>query len=107
MKLERCEDSVTGPLFTIEEGIQKHKGWWLCARRYSVSKLAIAISDFVFLLWLGLSSTQLLRILGLGPSLHSYRRQGAIAFLILTMAYVALLLWKAKSSPRADAQAPR
>lgn len=53
-KVERFELPVTGKLFAEEEPIQYHKGCWLHARKYSVSKLSIALSDYVFLLWLAL-----------------------------------------------------
>lgn len=50
-KIEAVEDIVTGPLFKREEAPQ-HKGWWVGGRRYSVSKLAIAVSDYVLLVWI-------------------------------------------------------
>lgn len=49
-KVERFEPHVTGPLFAKEEAPQD-KGCWLGSKKYSVSKLAIALSDYVSLLW--------------------------------------------------------
>ena len=47
-KVERFELPVTGALFAAEEVPQSSKGCWLRGRKYSVSKLAIALSDYVF-----------------------------------------------------------
>ena len=55
------EDDVTGSLFK-ERGGQKNKGPWLSARKFSVSKIAIALSDFTVLIWLALMSYHLLKI---------------------------------------------
>jgi hypothetical protein len=45
------EDDVTGSLFKdIRE--QKKKGIWLSSRKFSVSKVTIALSDFTVLIWL-------------------------------------------------------
>jgi hypothetical protein len=49
-KIEDCEDAVTGPLFKKRQPRQD-KGPWLSGRPYSVSKLAIALSDYVVLVW--------------------------------------------------------
>ena len=65
---ERFEPGVTGKLFSEEEPIQEQKGCWLRARKFSVSKLAIALSDYVFLLWLSLVVTEIVR--KYAPDLH-------------------------------------
>lgn len=41
-------------LFTTIEPIEKHKFFILRARKFSVSKLTIGLSDFVVLLWVGI-----------------------------------------------------
>ena len=53
-KVGRLEVPAIGTdvLFAQEEDRQSDKGCWLSGRKYSVSKLAIALSDYVFLLWL-------------------------------------------------------
>src|ERR1035441_10088391 len=58
-KVERYEPSVTGPLFSVEEEPQK-KGCW-GGQKYSVSKLAIALSDYVFALCLALVAGETVR----------------------------------------------
>ena len=51
-KVEREErDVLGGPFFSVVEPVQTWKGSWLRARRYSVSKLTIALSDFTALVW--------------------------------------------------------
>lgn len=47
------EDDITGSLFKERSGQQK-KGIWLSSRKFSVSKVAIALSDFTSLIWLAL-----------------------------------------------------
>ena len=49
-KIAAVEDNVTGSLFK-ERVPAQDKGWWLSGRRYSVSRLAVAVSDYVFLVW--------------------------------------------------------
>ncbi len=44
------EDDVTGKLFKSREE-QKNKGIWLSSRKFSVSKITIALSDFSVLVW--------------------------------------------------------
>ncbi len=49
-KLQAAEHPITGVLFgQIEK--PKDEGWWLSARRYSVSRLAIGLSDFTLIVW--------------------------------------------------------
>jgi hypothetical protein len=51
-KVERLESGVTGALFSQEETEIFAKSCWLRGRRYSVSKLAIGLSDYTVLFWL-------------------------------------------------------
>ncbi|MBV8173861.1 MAG: hypothetical protein JO151_04765 [Verrucomicrobia bacterium] len=48
-KLKQFNANVSGPLFAKEERLIKKEIWG--ARKFSPSKLSIAISDYVFLLW--------------------------------------------------------
>lgn len=41
-------------LFRAEDKLDNSKSCWLGARKYSVSRIAIALSDFSILMWLGL-----------------------------------------------------
>lgn len=49
-KIEQEEKNVTGPLFKARE-LQQDKGRW-GGRKYSVSKVTIAVSDYVSFVWL-------------------------------------------------------
>jgi hypothetical protein len=51
-KVERVEKEATNSTpFATEEPLDKSKGPWLRARRMSVSKLTIALSDFTSAIW--------------------------------------------------------
>lgn len=57
-KVEKLESALFPPpknhtLFSHQEQ-REDKGVWLSARKYSVSKLVIALSDYAFLMWLGI-----------------------------------------------------
>jgi hypothetical protein len=100
-KVERAEPEVMGKFFAREEAVQTHKFWWLRARKFSVSKLAIALSDYVFLLWLCLVIAELLcryapafatAIKGYGPGL----------FAAFSLIYVLLLFIFGRKSPPPD-----
>mgnify|MGYP006277934093 CR=1 FL=1 len=49
----QLEDDVTGKLFK-SRAVQQKKGVWLTSRKFSVSKVTIALSDFTVLMWLSL-----------------------------------------------------
>ena len=99
-KVERHETSVTGVLFAEEESRQSYKGRWLSGRKYSVSKLAIALSDYVFLLWVTIvaGETALLFI----PSAKQpwLKQAGTILFTAFSIVYVVLLLVYGRKTPR-------
>lgn len=56
-KIEAAEKNITGPWFGREEQRQD-KGRWLSGARYSVSKIAIAVSDYVLLVWVAASCAE-------------------------------------------------
>lgn len=99
-KVGRYELPVTGVLFEEEEEAQSYKGCWLRGRKYSVSKLAIALSDYVSLLWLAVV---------IGEAVHRYapsnvqpwlKETGAALFVILSVLYVVLMLVYGRKTPR-------
>ena len=49
-KVSDVEDDITGSLFKIIES-RSNKGIWLSSRRFSVSKVTIALSDFTIFMW--------------------------------------------------------
>jgi len=52
-QVEESEDEITGPLF--KKSAPRQKKGWFSAQEYSVSKLAISLSDYLTVVWLGLS----------------------------------------------------
>jgi hypothetical protein len=88
-------------LFKNPEATQKHFSLW-ASQKYSVSKLVIALSDFVLLIWIFLG---LEALAGRGINVRPWRVM--ILLTILTIAYAGLMLWKAQtSSRRIQAQSP-
>lgn len=100
---EHWEQTVTaledkanvGHLFRAEDQLQ-NKTFWLNARKFSVSRTAIALSDFTVILWLGILGNHLLSFF----SQHLYvSPQVKIIFVVVfTLAYSVILVSKAKSS---------
>ncbi len=98
-KVEKFEPEVAGKLFAEEEPIQYHKGCWLRARMFSVSKLAIALSDYVFLLWFSLVVVELLRKYTPGYA-DTLKSHGSALFAAFSFIYVLLLVGFGRKSPR-------
>jgi hypothetical protein len=97
-KVERYEICVTGKLFAQEEDIQTNKGCWLQARKYSVSKISIALSDYVFVLWLSVVTGELFRRyapLAVQPWLKEF---GLNLFVFFSLIFLVLLLIFGRSS---------
>ncbi len=100
-KVEQSEESVVGKFFAEEEKERTNKGAWLGARNFSVSKLAIALSDYVFFLWMCLLAAELFRLYG--PSNNSRIRDFSIgAFVALSVLYIVLLFVAGRKSPRPE-----
>jgi hypothetical protein len=57
-KLQSSEVMLTGPLLSEIEPT-KGEGKWLSAKRYSVSRLAIGLSDYAVVFWLALLGHEL------------------------------------------------
>ena len=102
-KVDSSEDTVTGALFKLEVPAQG-KGWWLSARRYSVSKLTIALSDYSALVWIALLGWEALRLLLPAHATGDARLVGAACWVVFTGVYCIALLWFGRSSPRAAAK---
>jgi len=99
-RVAALEVSVTGPLFNVDSPVQNESVAWLRARRFSVSKLTIALSDFIAFLWLLLEVGQLLRVLGFGHQLREYSKIGSGVFFVLVCAYVGAIVRLCRTSPR-------
>jgi hypothetical protein len=97
-KIEELEDRVTGRLFRkVEE--PKKNGWWLSGRRYSVSRLATAVSDSVLLLWVSIYVRQLWICLTYGTPAN-LGKPALLAIAAPAIAFSALVLAYGKSTPR-------
>lgn len=90
-KVERYELPVTGLLFAEEEAA-KNKGPWLSGRKYSVSKLAIALSDFVFILWVAVVIGEMVRFYSSDSVTSNLKGMGIAVFVIFSIGYIPLLI---------------
>ena len=97
-KIEDVEDEVTGPLFKREEPLQD-KGWWLSGARYSVSKLAIAVSDYVLLVWVAIFVRQVWIALGIS-AWNDLERVAVLAISFLPVFYLVLVVGFGGSTAR-------
>lgn len=110
-KLVKAESALTGNLYGNPE-IQGWKpgdnlrllecvGWWAFkARRYSPSRLAIALSDYVFFLWSCLLASRVYLINSPPSPWYSVelRNKVALIFVVLSFLFGALLPWFCYSS---------
>lgn len=98
-KLEEVETSVTGPLFQ-EPAREQRKGCWLSGRRYSVSKVTIALSDYTVFLWAAIVAWDALTFLTSGDSHVVMKAMGYVTFLMVSLSFIAFTLWAGRSSTR-------
>ncbi|WED29022.1 hypothetical protein L3V77_24120 [Vibrio sp. DW001] len=84
-----------GELFRAKDTLQ-HKTCWLNSRKFSVSKTAIALSDFTIFVWIGLILNYLLAFMGDIEYLGSNEK--LIIAVALTGIYAIILLLTCKSS---------
>jgi hypothetical protein len=101
-KIEQLEQQLLEHrIFENPEPPQKHFSLW-ASRNYSISRLLIALSDFILLIWvfLGLEA-----LVGRGITPRPWRVM--ILFTIVTIAYAGLMLWKGQTGARRiQAEAP-
>lgn len=95
-KVSKYEDELVGSLFKDVEEVQ-NKFWALRARKYSVSKLAIALSDYVLAVWIGITLSLVCKHLKLFRNIFSTDTL-IIIFVILTLVYSVYILIFARSS---------
>ena len=95
-KVQKSELPFTGQWFASPEPI-KPNGAWLRARRFSVSKLAIALSDYVAALWLMLLLSRVAVVLAPAAVSGRARAFAAAAFATMSCAYAFSLIHFAQS----------
>jgi hypothetical protein len=92
-KVAAAQDRVLGqPLFSRSEPVER-KGIIWNARRFSVSKLTMALSDFIVLVWIVLAATA-----SPGLDWRNWNWQ-TVAMLVVTVVYVISMLIGGRSSP--------
>lgn len=101
-KVERIEPSVTGAMFAQPEAVQTHKNFWLRGRRFSVSKLAIALSDYTIILWLAVVVWESIRLFGPVSLVACAKPLAIAAFIAFSAIYGLLLLIAGRSTNRGD-----
>ena len=97
MKVQREEDSIGGALFSKIEPL-KGDGFWLSARRYSVSKLAIILSDYVCLIWVSIIAWLLEMVIGWQRLRDSWRDILTLVFIAATVVFIILAFTVPKSN---------
>lgn len=98
-KVDRTEDLVTGPLFKVEESPQD-KGRWLSSRRYSVSKVTIALADYVVFVWIALITWEGLRVISPSIITPQFKVYAAAIFVGISLIFCIFLAIYGISSPR-------
>jgi hypothetical protein len=94
-EVEQIEEKALGQVLFGKEGKVQRKGWgWLQARRYSVSKLAIALSDFTILVWLVLMAK------AASWSIFPSCMVPSVVMPISAICYVILVLFAGRSTRR-------
>lgn len=93
--VQELENDAVGELFALEFPTEP-KGW-LSARRYSVGKIAIALSDYAVILWLVLLAYQLVSMLSQGPQLSALGLLATLGWVLFTLGFLLYLRHKAQS----------
>lgn len=88
-KVEKLAKIEGENFFTEEEGVLD-KGWWLSARKYSVSKLVIAFSDYLCLLWVFLLGAEIINYFSRGV-IAQFKSVGIVVFIVFTAIFVTMI----------------
>ncbi len=96
-KAHRIADEILGKYFSKEEEVMK-KGMWLQARRYSVSKLAIALSDYLFGIWTIIVICQLVCLISDKQCVDCLRSIFKPIIIIASLIYLVFIACKCKTS---------
>jgi len=96
-KVQREESAIGGALFSKIEP-RKGGGFWLSARRYSVSKLAILLSDYVCLIWASIVAWLLIVVIDWQRLRESWRDLLTLLFIGATLVFIILAFALPKSS---------
>lgn len=94
-KVHREELNVVGPLYSQAEPLDR-KGFWLSARRYSVSRLAMALADYMVFVWLVLLANQVMVALEF-PGLGWLQKAAPFCVLAFTLFYAGAVVVSGRS----------
>jgi hypothetical protein len=98
--IEQIECKVLDYRLFGKEGKVQQKNWWLQARRYSVSKLTIALSDFTIAIWL------LLMAKATPWNIPAGAKNLSFLIPVAAICYAGLMLCAGRSTPRSGESCP-
>ncbi len=93
--IDNMDDDITGGIFKLKE-LKTDSNFWLSARKFSVSKITIALSDFTVIIWASLLLFHLCKLC-LTVKVVSINALPILAIL-LTFAFVLFMFNQSKSS---------
>jgi hypothetical protein len=99
-KILRLEPQEPEPLFARVEPPDLTKGQWLRGRQFSVSKVAIALSDYSVILWAALVGWELVQRYVRPDLVPCVREFGPLGFVAGSVVYIGLVLVFARSTRR-------
>lgn len=89
------ESEITGELFNYRAQQQK-KGFWLTSRKFSVSKVTIALSDFTVIIWASLMGYHFFKAI---PSMVNITPNSvAIIAIVFTVLFTVVMICAGRSS---------
>ncbi len=89
------EDDITGSLFK-KRGKQQNKGFWLSSRKFSVSKVTIALSDFTVIFWLCVMGYHLLKVFNLTTWVSL--TVATVLIILISLIFSCIMIWSGKST---------
>jgi len=96
-KVHREEKAIGEPLFSRTEDLQ-NKGPWLSARRYSVSKLAILLSDYTCFAWLSITIFLVATVIDWTSLADVWHKVVILLFILATMLFIFLVIYYGRST---------
>jgi hypothetical protein len=97
-KVNSSEKSIIGDFFKIQEQVLTHKSCWLRARKFSVSRLTIALSDYVTILWFLIILFEIIKIFYPNFVNNDNTKCFLILFTIYTIIYSLIALFNSRTS---------
>lgn len=89
------ENAITGELFK-SRAEQQNKGFWLTSRKFSVSKVTIALSDFTVIIWASLMGYHLFE--ATTNNIATSSNAVTIVAIVVTIFFTAIMIYAGRSS---------